>query len=151
MPDTIREQIIAACMTRPAVWTTANGYAFDCGTSVFRAQKTIETDDLPAVVIWPQPETGESDYGHNICEMTLRVEAVAEIGDENPSVIQEQLLGDLKKCMLDPTVEISPFMDDVQYATGGPAEQPSPEDTTTAAFADLKITYTELIGNPYQQ
>jgi len=100
--DTIREQIIAAFMTRLEDWTTARGFNHDCGGSAFRAVKYIDESALPACVLHPQAEEVTQQYGQNHCEMMLRVEAVAELSGANPSVIQEQLLGDAITIMTSP-------------------------------------------------
>jgi hypothetical protein len=100
--DTIREQIIAAYMTRLEDWTTANGFNVGCGGSVFRAVQDVDPDTLPACVLHPRSEEATQRYGINHCEMVLRIEAMAEVGTTNPSVIQEQMLGDALTIMQKP-------------------------------------------------
>lgn len=151
MANTIREQIISAFVTRLAAWTTAGGFNYNCGASVFRAVKNIESEDLPAVVLWPQPETAERQYGRTVCAMQVKIEALAEIGSSNPSEIQEALLGDAIKIITAPAVSVTTKIEDIQYTGGGPADQPNAEDVTTAIYAEFEIKYSTLIGNPYSQ
>ena len=151
MADTIREQIISAFMSRLASWTTASGFNHNCGASIFRAVQYIDEADVPACVLFPKPEEVTHQYGQNVCEMTLRVEALAAVGTTNPSVVQEQLLGDAVKIMTDPDVSVTRKMDSIVYTSGGPADTPRGEDTTVGVFAEFKVTYNTLAGNPYSQ
>jgi len=100
--DTIREQIISAFETRLADWTMARGFNIGCGANVFRAVQNVDPSDLPAVVINPRSEAVNQRYGVNHCEMILQINAFAEIGTTNPSVIQERLLGDAITLMMSP-------------------------------------------------
>lgn len=230
MADTIREQIICAYMTRLADWTTARGFNHGCGANVFRAVQYVDQEDMPAAVLLPQAEEVTQQYGQNHCEMMLKIEALAEIGDTNPSVIQEQLLGDVIKIMTaapylclvfqaggyinavagdigktvtgvstgdtgtlisyDNTtrqwtilpdssgdgfdaaseavtvsggtgsgttgqaaeqVHVTPLVTSIGYASGGPGAIPQGEDTTVAVFAEFRIKYNTLAGDPYSQ
>ena len=151
MADTIREQIISAYVTRLDQITNGNGYNSNVGNSVFRALKIIEQEDLPACVLWPGIEESVNRYGQNECVFTVKVEAIMEFGDTNPSVIQEQLLGDLIKCMTDPEVVVTALIESIEYIGGGPADQPEARETSTAVYAEFQIKYEFLVGNPYGQ
>ena len=148
MADTIREQIISAYETQLASWKTSNGYNIGCGANVFRAVQHVDPDALPAVVINPRSEEVIQRYGVNVCEMVLQINAFAEIGTTNPSVIQEQLLGDAIKNM---SGAVSTKTKSVIYKAGGPAQVPTDEDTITAVFAEFTVTYNTLAGDPYSQ
>ena len=102
MADTIREQIIAAFVTRAGFWLTAGGFTHNCGSTVQRGIPHVDENDLPACIVLPQIEEVTQQYGVNACKMILRVEAVAAIGTTNPSIVQEQLLGDVITVMTDP-------------------------------------------------
>ena len=151
MADTIREQIISAYLTRLTSWTTGNGFNYSCGGSVERAKGTVEEDNLPAVVLWPQPETVEFAYGRHICSMVLKLEALAIIGSENRSVVQEKLLGDAIKIMTDSSVSATALIDDIAYTGGGPAGIEKEEEVVTAISAEFTIKYETVAGDPYSQ
>ena len=151
MAETIREQIISAITARPNTILTANGYNTECGQGVKRAIKDLESDDIPAVVVWPQPEEAERRSGRNICTTQVKVETYAAFGLVNPSVIQEQMLGDLIKCLTDPAAPVTLLVDDIYYKEGGPASQPEAGETTTAVAATFEVKYSYKIGNPYEQ
>jgi len=148
MADTIREQIIAAAMVQLAKITTTNLYQYTMSTPK-RGVKDIGTKDFPISVIFPGTEENERKYGKDVLTFTIRVESHALIGSVNPNVIQEKMLGDLRKNMSDPAAIWSTKTDDIVYTDGGPAEQPEAEDTTTAVYAIFTIKYKTNIGNPY--
>ena len=151
MSATIREQIITAYLTRLAAWTST-GFNHNCGESVHRASPHIDQSSLPACVLWPQPEEATQEYGHNVCTMTFKVEALAVVDeDENGSEIQEQLLGDVIKIMTDPAVTVTVLTDSIQYRNGGPSGAQNPEQTITGISAEFELKYQTLIGNPYLQ
>jgi len=97
--STIREQIIAAVVTRLAVVLTAKGFNTSAGTYVARAGVNLDQDNVPALNVIPQSETVRHEYGASHHEMLVKVEAVAVHGTTNASVVAEQLLGDLIEAM----------------------------------------------------
>jgi hypothetical protein len=165
MSETIREKIIQQIVTRLAVITTTNGYNIDLGASVERVRKNLDPSDLPACVVFPQPETVEPEYGVMKITMPVRIEGLAAFWATNPSVIAEQILGDLIKAMTDPTwdrrrlvtspaspvVYLAAYDDSIVYKGGGTDEYPNDEDLTVGASALFEVTYSTKIGNPYEQ
>ncbi|WP_024333118.1 hypothetical protein [Desulfotignum balticum] len=152
MADTIREQIISAYLTRLSAWRTSGGFNHDCGASVLRAVQYVDEKDLPVCVLFPKPEEAATNqYGISEHQMPVRVEGLVAIGAVDPSVIQEQLLGDMIKLMTDPAVAVTSKIKSIQYTGGGPNGTPTGEDTSVAAYAEFTIIYTTLKGNPYSQ
>ena len=160
MSDTIREIIIKAFLTRLAVITTANGYNTSIGAKVMRAQKTVDPDDLPACDLWPGAEKAENQYGKIVCTMQIKIEGIALFGLANPSVVSEQILGDLKKCILsqyDTTTSPpigwnhSTYIESIAYTGGGTDEYPDEKMMTVGAYITLDVTYTTKLDDPYTQ
>jgi len=149
--DTIREQIIAAYVTRLAAWRTAAGYNYDCGAYVLRGVPDVDESALPACAIFPGNEEAVHQYGDVVCSMNLRVEGIVSVGTTNPSVVQEKILGDAIKIMTDPSVVVTSKIDEILYAGGGPATTTKGEDTTVAAYAEFMVKYRFATGNPYSQ
>jgi hypothetical protein len=150
MSNTIRESIIAAYVTRLGLIKVASGYNTDVGLSVFRAVTHVAVEDLPACVLHPKPESATEEYNHNVCTMPIRVELMVVYGASNPSVIQEKLLGDVKKCMLNSATPVT-YVEEISYTGGGPSSSATEEDTTTGIYAEFNIKYHENIGDPYSQ
>lgn len=139
-------------MARLAVITVANGYATAIGSHVFRARKTVDPLELPATIVLPQPETVEYLYGMLKCSMSLRIEGIAAFGTENPSVIAERILGDLKKCVLSSSWSRSPdYIDSIIYTGGGPSDYPDESQTTVGVAVNFDVGYTTKINDPTAQ
>ena len=161
MNDTIREIIIKDFIARLAVITVANGYATACGANVLRARKTIDPTELPAIVVWPLSEKAVHQYGELQCTMTIRVEGIVEFGTEEPYIIYERILGDLKKCILAPeNLLTSPhsgwsrspdYIDSIIYTGGGTDQYPDENEKTIGAYANFDVGYTTKIENPCEQ
>jgi hypothetical protein len=161
MSDTIREIIIKDFMTRLAVITIANGYRTGIGANVLRARKKVDPDEVPGTVLFPGTEKSVQQYGTMKCTMTIRIEGLALFGAENPSVVSERILGDLKKCILAPAnlltspvsgwVRTPDYIDGLIYTEGGTEEYPEDGQTTAAAFAGFEVSYTTKINDPYSQ
>lgn len=97
--STIREQIIAALVTRLGTIQTTAGYATNIGNNALRAVHVPDEAQLDYVTAWPRPEEVTRKYGKNICTMPVKIEAAALFGSTDPSVMIEQLLGDLIECI----------------------------------------------------
>lgn len=99
MADTIREQIIAAIVTKLADILITKGYNTDIGQNVDRVLKDVDPDDLPATTVWPQPETSERKYGYSHIVMPVNLNGLVAFGSVNASVEAEKILGDLIELM----------------------------------------------------
>lgn len=152
MSDTIRECIIQDVIARLAGITVANGYSTGIGANVLRAKKVIDEDDIPSCNVWPRPETAQKRYGQDVCVMPILIEGIMEFGAENPSVISERILGDLKKAIGDPAWSRSPdYIDSIAYVSGGTENYPDEEDITVGATALFNVAYNTVAGDPYIQ
>lgn len=159
--NTIREIIILDYLARAAVITVANGYNTGIGANVIRARKKLDPDELPGTVVIPGPEKSEAKYGQNACKMIMRVEGIVDFGTSDPSVVSEQILGDLKKCFLDPANQLtspvsgwsrSPdYIDSIVYTEGGTQEYPDEGQVTVGAFVTFEVGYTTKLNDPYSQ
>lgn len=152
MSDTIREIIIQDFMGKLAEILVAGGYNTGMGANVLRVRRKVDPDILPAVIIWPGREKAEHKYGELACTMSMRIEGIADFGTNNPSAISEQILGDLKKCILDTTWSRSPdYIDGIFYTEGGTDEYPDEGQQTVGAAATFEVKYTTKINDPYSQ
>ena len=145
MSDTKRELIIQACLQRASIITKANGFNSDMG-SVYRAISKVDPTRLPACILYPLSETAERIGGGNyLCTMPLRVEAVAQIGILNPSVLAEQLLGDLWQAFAD--LATSSLIEDAAYISGGTNDYS--KNDSILVTANFTIRYFSAISSPY--
>ncbi|MCP5006929.1 MAG: hypothetical protein GY941_23725 [Planctomycetes bacterium] len=152
MADTIREKIILDALTQLAKITVANGYNYTMETPL-RAQKNIPPSKMPVSVIFPGIDENERLMGKENLTMTLNFESHQLFGSVNASVMQEKMLGDLRRNLTNPAVgeKWSTYTDDILYQEGGPAEQPDADNTVTAVYILLTVKYKTVIGDPYTQ
>ena len=99
MANTIREQIIAAIVTRLEEIRTAKGYNTNIGQYVKRVLKEVDPDDLPGTTVWPQPETSERKYGYSQIMTPINLNGLVAFASVNASVEAEKILGDLIELM----------------------------------------------------
>jgi hypothetical protein len=170
--ETIREQIIKECIQRAAVIKSTNSpqeYATDIGKNVLRARPTYAPSDPPCIIIFPLPEESHNTYGQTMHIMTMHVEAAQYYGDTDPSIISEQMLGDIIKCFASPSWDrrrpvisasppespepepLPPLADTIEYTGGGIEEYPEDGALVVGAKANFAVTYYTKIGDPYEQ
>ena len=146
MSDTKRERIIKAIETRMATITIANGYNTEIGKNVFRAIPKIDPSQLPACDIFPLTETTERIGGGNyLCTMSLNIVAIAKTESQNPSVLSEQILGDIRMALAG--LSFSSEAEDVSYASGGTNDYSNKD--TVSITVNLIIKYFSKINDPY--
>ena len=151
MSETVREKIIAAIIAKLADVTIENGYNTDCGESVLRVKKPIEKE-LPAFAIWPGVEENVKRHGNNSTTMPIKIEGMALYGRENPSVVSELILGDIRYIMeaqADASDPTGGWAESIEYAAGGTDEYPDPAEPRVGAYAIYNITYKTMAGTPY--
>lgn len=161
MSNTIRELVILDFIARASEITVANEYNTDIGTNVLRARKKVDPDDLPLTVIWAGAETAEHKSGYIKCKMQMKFDGLMEFGSTDPSVISEQIIGDLKKCFLAPENNLSSppsgwsrspdYIDGIVYTGSGPGEPPDDGQTTAGAYITLDVSYYSKLNDPYSQ
>jgi hypothetical protein len=151
MADTIREKIIKALVVQLAEIKTTAGYNYTM-VEPLRGKTTFDPSNTPVSVVFAGTEENVRQYSKENLTMLMRVESHAIFGDVNASVVQEKLLGDLRKNLTDPAdtwgADVNADVE-VGYAEGGPAEQPEPSNTVTAVYVALTVKYKTDIGDPY--
>src|SRR6056297_127181 len=97
----IRERILEAIESRLAVVRTANGFRTDIGGNVFFATRFSDArDELPAVSVWPEPETAEKWFDDHETSMTVGIEGMILLGsDDHPGRVAEMILPDIIDAM----------------------------------------------------
>ena len=146
MSDTKRELIIGLCLACAAGIAKLNGFNTDMGSNASRAISKVDPTRLPACILYPLSETADRIGGGNyLCTMPLRVEAVAQIGILNPSVLAEQLLGDMRQAFAD--LATSSLIEDAAYISGGTNDYS--KNDSILVTANFTIKYFSAISSPY--
>jgi hypothetical protein len=144
--DTIRELIIQEFHGCAESITVAKGYNTDLGLNTYRAITKVDSSRLPALVIYPLTETAERvGGGEYLCTMPLRVEAIAQTGITNPSVLAEQMLGDLREVFM--REPFSHLIEDIAYVSGGTNDYS--KNDSVLVTANFTIKYFTTITSPY--
>jgi len=146
MLDTRRELIIQAIIERAGTIAIDGGFNTDIGLSVFRAITKVDPTLLPACVVFPLVETSEKiGGGEYLCSMPVKIEAITLVGSDNPSVLSELMLGDIRYAMTESS--ISSLIEEVVYTSGGTNDY-SRKDTVSVT-AQFMIKYYSKINDPY--
>lgn len=166
MDTTIREKIILELLARAAVIRTTGSpqaYGTDIGAEVLRARPKVDPDELPCLVVWPQPETAENKNGASLHKMPVKIEGIALFGSESPSVVSERILGDLIKAFTSPDWDrrrpvagspvtyLAAYADSITYQGGGTDAYPDDGSLSVGSSATFLVTYWTAIGDPYSQ
>lgn len=154
-PETIRERIILALMSNLAGITSANGYNTNIGANVQRVKSGLTDGELPSLIIWPQVEETVKIHGKSKITMPVKIEGISRFTKlENPSVVSELMLGDIRKMMEmqgSGNSVTDGLSDSIQYSSGGSDEYPEPGNDRVGVYAIYNIEYKTLAGNPYSQ
>ena len=151
--NSIREQIILAIISNLADITIANGYGTDIGKNVERAKFGLTEGELPSVVVWPQAEEANKIHGKTRITMPVKMEGLSLFTDiQNPSVICELMLGDIRKRMeaQGSTNNVADGLaESIEYSAGGTDEYPEPGHDRVGVYAVFNIMYKTVAGDPY--
>ena len=152
---TIREQIISSIVSELADIKTANGYETNIGNTVKRGIRIVDRDRLPGVAIFAHVETNAPLSGKHNLKMPIRLEALADSGSVNPSIMAERMLGDLIKKAESLTVSkknsTSGLAESIQYLEGGIEDYPEPGQQLIGVSAIFTVNYKTINGDPYSQ
>lgn len=142
MADTIRELIL---QDLASLLTSRHG-----ASNVYRGRTQFDYADLPCVTILPALETAERAYGEQQCTMPVTIHAVQVVGDNEPGVLAETILGNLINDIIGGRSSIS-RIEDIRYTGGGVETWPEQDEQAITVQIDVEIQYSTNIGDPYSQ
>lgn len=145
-----------------------DGYSSNAGLHVFRARRSLSTDDLPALVIWDAGEqptssttNGDLPSGTSVrILLTVNVEIAALASQKDTGFILEQLKADVKRALFG-NGNVNGYLDDMESPAGKkvsigelgylgvqvfPREDGAVSESLTMKFG---VRYVENIANPY--
>lgn len=100
------KDLAAAIAAVLATVTTANGYATDIGTKVYRGKRRIDVDDVPCCVLVEGNDTVNDERKQEV-KLLQRyiVEAQVQCDPDNPNDAAHDVIADLKRALWkDPTL-----------------------------------------------
>jgi hypothetical protein len=106
--NSIREKAITELTTRLAEISIAHGYENDF-TGILRGQKKANESDLPYIAVLPgmETETAVCSMGNRVVDVPIEATKAFDWVTENPSVIAETMLADLKANLKDTKLRIN--------------------------------------------
>lgn len=159
--NTIRENIILELVARASVIASTGSpqaYSSDIGSNVIRMRRSVAPSELPCLVIWAGNQDTVYKFGEAYHTMSVIIEGLAAFGSSDPSVVGEQMLGDIIKAYSSPSWDRtragSPTPDNYIESiinTGGGVSAPNDGDGTVGASAKFNIMYWTAVGDPYAQ
>lgn len=150
----LSERALRAIVCRLRKIRQADEYQTDAGRGVYRARRSVDQVELPAIVVWAQAEDYRGDANSNKTNTDLRVdiEGYVPSDDETTGSAMELIKADIKRAIFsepngrlsDEAGDIGPmFMESVVSTArldGGQSE---------IVRLSIRVTYVEGIGNPY--
>lgn len=145
MADTIREQIIQDLVEslQGGAFTTLAGMTVYRGQLLFQEQ--IEA--LPVICVFvASEEAATNEYGGSNCSMAIGFTALVEIGDANPGMLGEAVLGELITAAFRAWPEHATHMD---YSGSDITIPDELGQKVLAVGITVSITYRFNFGDPY--
>lgn len=136
MPDTRREQVLAALATR-------------LGANATRDPKTSDFETYTTIGINESDEESEiARFGKVQCVLSVVIMQTAEIGANGGSVAANAVLGTLISTVTGTDRTLGGLCESIVYR-GGAIERGPEHSKTVAAAAGFDITYQFDVGDPY--
>jgi hypothetical protein len=110
-------------------------------------RRSIRPEELPAVVITPQPESATKSYGADEITMPVTVAMVCLLGEHNPLDLGEYLLAQMREYVAADST-MGDLAGDTRYMEGGIDEYPESNDQALVVSTTWEIDYTTLRNNP---
>lgn len=119
--------------------------------AIYWARQSLTPGEVPAVVIIPQPEQGERQYGIDSLTMQVQVSMVCLLGDWLPVDLGEYLLGQMRKEIPSTDPTFGGLAIDIVYAGGGVDDYPEDTDQAMVCTTTWDISYETQNNNPFEQ
>ena len=100
MIESIAERVLCIIQSRLAGILSADGYWTSAGRNVRRAQRTLDEDDLPALVIWCDGETARGASGNSASmdvELQITIDAHVSADQDCTGKMLERIRADVKR------------------------------------------------------
>lgn len=99
--QSIAERIFCVIEKRLRRISKTDGYNTDAGLKVFRARRSIDIADLPAISIWDGGETPTDALPCANCdqELSINIEACAIANQDETGLVLEQIKADVKHAL----------------------------------------------------
>lgn len=147
----IREQIIIAIVGQLKNITVANGYNFDFGLNINRANYLYDESELTAITVWPGEERINNKYAKQTRSMDVRLECFYLLEDETETndAIANKIMADVQKNM---GANIPALKSITNSVIEVDLEPVYPDDSNVLSVRiDYQVEYETVKGDPYLQ
>lgn len=139
MPDTIREQIIAAFTVRAAALTS---------NTIERARRAHDENGFLNVSVWDGEDAAESEqFGSQTLSFPIALN-MQWVAKENPSIEANALMGEVVKSMAGSDSEFGGLAEKMQYVSATP-EYPADGSGMVSLTVIFNIFYATVKGDPF--
>lgn len=119
--------------------------------AIYWARQSLTPTEVPAVVIIPQPEQAERQYGVDQMTMPVSISMVCLLGDWVPVDLGEYLLAQMRKEIPGVDHTLGNLAIDVHYIGGGVDDYPEDTDQAMVATTSWEVVYETQNNNPFDQ
>ena len=119
--------------------------------AVYWARQRLEPSEVPAVVIIPQTEQAERQYGVDLMSMPVSISMVCLLGDWLPVDLAEYLLAQMRKEIPGTDTTLAGLAIDIKYIGGGVDDYPQDTDQAMVCTTAWEILYETQNNNPFEQ
>jgi len=135
--QSISERIFSVIEKRMRRINMKDGYNTDAGLNVFRSRRTLDVDELPAIVIWDGGEIPTEALPCADCdqELTIDIEAHALVNQDETGLMLEEIKADVKHALFgdNPNGSIKDFQQMKLAAFGYKGCVPAPREDGSAS------------------
>jgi hypothetical protein len=154
MPLTLAERALCIIESRLAGIARLDGYATDAGLRVFRARRTLDERDIPAVVLWDDGETVADGGSGNTASMsiglTFSIDAHVPADQDCTGRELERVKGDVKRGVLAARGALIDDLGAIGVITYTGCDTQARSDGAASEAVSLHFTanYKEAFGDP---
>ena len=155
MIESIAERVLCIIQSRLAGILSADGYWTSAGRNVRRAQRTLDEDDLPALVIWCDGETARGASGNSASmdvELQITIDAHVSADQDCTGKMLERIRADVKRACLVGRGALSDEVGAVGVLTYTGTDMQARSDGAGSEAVAVRFTasYREAYGDPTQ-
>ncbi len=157
MDYSIAERILRVVKKRLQLIRKDDGYSTNAGLHVFRARRTVKTDELPCASVWSGDEssTDKQIYKKFNNQLSIAVDGLTFVDQDDTGEMLELLKADIKRALFGDSknggITDENGLKAAMYFDGC---TPSPREdgaNTEGIRVNLVVLYPENVGDPSSQ
>jgi len=120
----------------------------DVEADVYWARRSLSPQELPAVVVTPEPESNDRTFDEDQLIVPVTISLACLLGSHNAVDLAEALLAELRRQIPldDPT--LGGLAKNMRYVGGGTDDYPERDDQALVVNATFEIDYETIANKP---